>query len=53
MAAYIERHDTTRKNVSERAAKQGIAFGHMRYVLGVSLLLAVLAGVFLYLAFFY
>jgi len=53
MASSIERHDTTRPNIPERQAKQGIAFGHMRYVLGVSLLLAVIAGVFLYLAFFY
>ncbi len=53
MAAYIERHDTTRKVVPERQAKQGVELGHMRYVLGVSLLLAAIAGVFLYLAFFY
>lgn len=53
MATTIPRHDAARKNVPERQAKQAVAFGHMRYVLGVSLLLAVLAGVFLFLAFFY
>lgn len=53
MPTIIERHDTTRHEMPERQAKQGIAFGHMRYVLGVSLLLAVIAGFFLYLAFFY
>lgn len=53
MATTIQRHDTTRRDVPENQAKQGIAFGHMRYVLGVSLLLAVIAGFFLYLAFFY
>ncbi len=53
MAAYIERHDPVRKNVPEQRAKQGIELGHMRYVLGVSLLLAAIAGVFLYLAFFH
>ncbi len=53
MATTIERHDTTRREMPERQAKQGIALGHMRYVLGVSLLLAVIAGFFLYLAFFY
>ena len=51
--ASMQRHDTTRPEMSERRAKQGIAFGHMRYVLAVSVLLAVIAGVFLYLAFFY
>jgi hypothetical protein len=53
MATTIERHDAPQKEVPEWRAKQGVAFGHMRYVLGVSLLLAVVAGVFLYLAFFY
>ena len=53
MATSIPRHDTTEKEMPEREAKQGIAFGHMRYVLGVSILLAVIAGVFLFLAFFY
>lgn len=53
MATTIPRHDTTRREMPEKRAKQGVAFGHMRYVLGVSLLLAVLAGVFLFLAFFY
>ena len=38
---------------AERRAKQGVALGHMLYVLHVSLLLAVIAGVFLYLAFFH
>lgn len=53
MATTMERHDTTRHEMPENRAKQAIAFGHMRYVLGVSLLLAVIAGFFLYLAFFY
>jgi hypothetical protein len=37
----------------EKQAKQAANLGTMRYVLGVSLLLAVIAGIFLYLAFFY
>ncbi|HVP85110.1 MAG TPA: hypothetical protein VMS78_10335 [Rhizomicrobium sp.] len=53
MTPHIERHDSLRSDISERRAKQGIALGHMRYVLHVSLLLAVIAGVFLYLAFFH
>ena len=51
--ATIQRHDTTRPEMSERRATQAIMLGHMRYVLGVGLLLAVIAGVFLYLAFFH
>ncbi len=52
MPARIERQDAVQREVPENDAKQGIAFGHMRYVLGVSLLLAVIAGVSLYLTFF-
>jgi hypothetical protein len=50
---HIERHDTTRPEISERRVKQASPPGHMRYVLHVSLLLAVIAGFFLYLAFFH
>ena len=53
MAAPISRHDTTSKEMSERLAKQGVACGHMRYVMAVSTLLAVIAGVFIFLAFFH
>jgi hypothetical protein len=53
MAATMQRHDTTRRELSEKRAKQATNLGTMRYVLGVSLLLAVIAGIFLYLAFFY
>src|SRR5690348_11589638 len=53
MATTMERHDTTRHTMPEKQAKQATNLGTMRYVLGVSLLLAVIAGFFLYLAFFY
>jgi hypothetical protein len=53
MPSTIQRHDSTRPEMSEKRAKQGETSGHMRYVLGVGLLLAVIAGIFLYLAFFY
>jgi hypothetical protein len=53
MATTMERHDTTRHTMPEKQAKQATSLGTMRYVLGVSLLLAVIAGIFLYLAFFY
>ncbi len=43
-------HPATRLSYDE--ARQGIELGHMRYVLGISLMLAVMAGVFLWLTFF-
>ncbi len=38
--------------VPTQQARQGIAFGHVRYVLAGSLALAVVAGVIIWLAFF-
>jgi hypothetical protein len=38
--------------VPAQQARQGITFGHIRYVLGISLALAVAAGVVIWLAFF-
>ncbi len=40
--------DTPRRVVPTERARQGESTGHVRYVLGSSLVLAVLAGVFLY-----
>jgi hypothetical protein len=53
MATIIERHDPARKAVPEQQARQAVKLGEMRYVLAASITLAVVAGVFLYLAFFY
>jgi hypothetical protein len=52
MARTIRRHDPASQNKPVTEARQAVTLGHMRYVLAVSLLLAVLAGVFLFLAFF-
>jgi hypothetical protein len=43
---------TPRRVVPTAEARQGESTGHVRYVLGGSLVLAVLAGVFLYVIFF-
>lgn len=53
MASQTERHDPANLDISERRAKQAVAPGHIRYVLGVSMLLAVIAGVFIYLSIFH
>jgi hypothetical protein len=42
---------TPRRVVPTDSARQGESTGHVRYVLGSSLVLAVLAGVFLYVIF--
>ncbi len=41
-------HDTTKRVVPAEQARQGEATGHVRYVLHISLALAVIAGVILY-----
>lgn len=38
--------------VPAQQARQGIALGHIRYVLGISLALAVAAGLVIWLVFF-
>jgi len=37
-------HDQTRERVPGQDARQGVTLGHMRYVLGLSLALCVIAG---------
>ncbi len=46
----VEEH-TQRQVLSTEQARQGEATGHVRYVLGSSLVLAVVAGIALYLTF--
>ncbi len=46
---YVPTETTTR---TTEQARQGEAPGHVRYVLGGSLVLAVLAGLFLYIFYF-
>lgn len=45
-------HDTTKPNITTEEARQGETPGIVRYVLGISLILAVIAGVLLYLSYF-
>ena len=40
-------HDQTRERVPTQDARQGITLGHMRYVLGISLGICVIAGAML------
>ncbi len=39
-------------DISEQDARQGKKLGVMRYVLSISLTLAVIAGIFIYVSFF-
>ena len=48
--AQFSTHDTTKPIIATEDARQGEAPGIVRYVLGISLTLAVIAGVLLYLA---
>jgi hypothetical protein len=41
----IHLHDQTRERVPKQDARQGVTLGHVRYVLGISLGLCVIAGV--------
>lgn len=51
MAHYHETHDS-HAHLTQQEARQGVTLGHVRYVLGFSLALAVLAGVVIYFSFF-
>ncbi len=37
-------HDQTREHVTAQDARQAVTLGHMRYVLGISLAMCVIAG---------
>lgn len=50
--AQAPTHDTTKPVIPTNEARQAEAPGIVRYVLGVSLAMAVVAGVLLYLAYF-
>ena len=43
--------DTKERELDTRKARQGVAFGEMRYVLGISLALVILAGIVLWIVF--
>ena len=49
--ATFETHDS-HAHLSQQEARQGVTLGHVRYVLGFSLVLAALAGVVIYFSFF-
>ena len=49
MTSPVAEHDAQQPNISTDDARQGEATGHVRYVLGASMFLAVMAGAILYL----
>ena len=49
--AQAPTHDTTKPIIATDEARQAEAPGIVRYVLGISLTLAVIAGILLYLAY--
>jgi hypothetical protein len=49
---YPSDRQSSPRLVPAQTARQGIMLGHIRYVLGASLALAVTAGVIIWLAFF-
>ncbi|HXC53964.1 MAG TPA: hypothetical protein VNU97_01590 [Rhizomicrobium sp.] len=51
MSHPMTENPAPRRVVPTEQARQGEATGHVRYVLGASLVLAVVAGVFLYVYF--
>jgi hypothetical protein len=50
MAHFTDTHDS-HPIMNPQDARQGVTLGHVRYVLGFSLTLAILAGIVVYFSF--